>query len=82
MLYSLEAALRSTTHLSLMNHTKGIIGKVKRAFIKRRCTNLSDSNNTKILWSLTKSIASNFSNSLVPLPFDTNKTLFFVSVRL
>ena len=43
-----------------------IIRRVKRAFIKRKCADLSDSNNTKILWSLSKSISNNFSNSLIP----------------
>ena len=55
-----------SNYLLARNRTKGIIRRVKRAFIKRRCADLSDSNNTKILWSLTKSISSNFSNSLIP----------------
>ena len=35
------------------NRTKRIIRRVKRAFIKRKCADLSDSSISKILWSLT-----------------------------
>ena len=52
--------------ISARNRTKRIIRRVKRAYIRRRCADLSDSNNTKILWSLSKNISSNFSNSLIP----------------
>ena len=63
--------------ISARNRTKRIIRRVTRAFIRRRCADLSDSNNSKILWSLSKSISNNFSNSLVPpliLPDDSIAT--------
>ena len=56
-------------YISARNRTKSIIRRIKRVFIKRKGADLSDSNNTKILWSLTKNISYNFSNSLIPFDF-------------
>ena len=54
-------------YISARKRTNAIIKRAKRTFIKRKCADLSSSNNCKILWSLTKNISSNFSNSSILL---------------
>jgi len=64
-----------SAYISSRNRCKAIIRKVKRAFIKKKCADLSSSPTDKSFWSLAKNISNNFCTSSFPPLFRPDQSI-------